>query len=283
MAVAAGSPQPRPSQCETCRQSEGCPLADLRWLDSRRTCPMSGSCHYEADGHTIRWSAPRSGHPATVVQPAAQPAHTHAGSLLRSYGARAKIATRFHARPSRPAAGVIAPSASACRLKCRLSGSTARQPHGKHRTLARLARHRHIAPHHARKLASDCKAEARAAEVLSSRGIGLAEFLEQLGLAEACATEILRGRGIGLAELLEQLGLLLRRHADAGVGDGELDKATAIAHLACRKLDLARFGELARIAQEIEQIKTCPTYSSFPPSPTSRDRSEKMRQLAMHQ
>src|SRR5215470_4118171 len=228
MAVAAGSPQPRPSQCETCRQSEGCPLADLRWLDSRRTCPMSGSCHYEADGHTIRWSAPRSGHPATVVQPAAQPAHTHAGSLLRSYGARAKIATRFHARPSRPAAGVIAPSASACRLKCRLSGSTARQPHGKHRTLARLARHRHIAPHHARKLASDCK-------------------------AEACATEILRGRGIGLAELLEQLGLLLRRHADAGVGDGELDKATAIAHLACRKLDLARFGELARIAEEIEK------------------------------
>src|SRR5258708_5515543 len=29
--------------------------------------------------------------------------------------------------------------------------------------------------------------------------------------------------------------------------------ATAIAHLACRKLDLARFGELARIAEEIEK------------------------------
>jgi len=41
--------------------------------------------------------------------------------------------------------------------------------------------------------------------------------------AEACATEILRGRGIGLAEFLEQLGLLLRSHADAGIGDGELD------------------------------------------------------------
>src|SRR5262249_7329254 len=52
---------------------------------------------------------------------------------------------------------------------------------------------------------------------------------------------------------LEQLRLLLRCHADARVGDGELDEVAAIAHLACRKLDLARFGELARIAEEIEQ------------------------------
>jgi hypothetical protein len=50
------------------------------------------------------------------------------------------------------------------------------------------------------------------------------------------ASELLRGRGIGLAELFEQLGLLLRCHADAGVGDGELDEVAAIAHLACRKL-----------------------------------------------
>jgi hypothetical protein len=56
-----------------------------------------------------------------------------------------------------------------------------------------------------------------------------------------------------LGEFLEQLSLLLRRHADAGVGDGELDEATAVAHLACRKLDLARFGEFARIAKEVEQ------------------------------
>ena len=43
------------------------------------------------------------------------------------------------------------------------------------------------------------------------------------------------------------------RHADAGVGDRELDKSAAIAHLACRKLDLAFLGELAGIAQEVEQ------------------------------
>src|SRR5262249_42370517 len=94
--------------------------------------------------------------------------------------------------------------------------------------LARFARHGHVAAHHARELARDGKTEPGAAEVLC-------------------------GRGIGLAELLEQLSLLLRGHADAGVGDSELDEAAAIAHLACRKLDLARFGELARIAQQVEQ------------------------------
>src|SRR5262249_2326760 len=98
----------------------------------------------------------------------------------------------------------------------------------KHRTLARLARHRYVTSHHARELAGDGKSEPRTAEAL-------------------------RRRGIGLAELLEKLCLLLRCHADAGVGDGELDEAAAIAHLACRKLDLARFCELARIAEEVEQ------------------------------
>ena len=38
-----------------------------------------------------------------------------------------------------------------------------------------------------------------------------------------------------------------------GIGDGELDEAAAIAHLAGRKLDLAHFGELAGIAEEVEQ------------------------------
>jgi|SRR6516164_3500712 len=70
------------------------------------------------------------------------------------------------------------------------------------------------------------------------------------------AAEALSSRGIGLAELLEQLRLLLRGQADAGVGDGKLDEAAAIAHLACRKLDLARSGELAGIAEEIEQEST---------------------------
>src|SRR5262245_3765159 len=102
-----------------------------------------------------------------------------------------------------------------------------RQAHREHRTLARLARHRHVAAHHARKLARDGKAKPRSAELLRSRGIGLGEFFEQL-----C--------------------LLLRRHANASIRDGELEKAAAIAHLACRKLDLARFGELAGIAQKVE-------------------------------
>src|SRR5262249_22657030 len=105
---------------------------------------------------------------------------------------------------------------------------TDRQTHYKHRTFAQFARRRHIATHHARELAGDGKAKTSAAEAL-------------------------RGRGIGLAELLEQLCLLFRRHADAGVGDGELDEVAAIAHLACRKVALARFGELAGIAEEIEQ------------------------------
>jgi hypothetical protein len=109
-----------------------------------------------------------------------------------------------------------------------LSASTARKAHREHRAFARLARHGHVAAHHARELAGDCEAKTRTSELLS-------------------------GRGIGLAELLEQLCLLLRRHADAGVGDSELDEAAAIAHHARRKLNLARFGELAGIAQKIEQ------------------------------
>src|SRR5262249_15900746 len=90
------------------------------------------------------------------------------------------------------------------------------------------ARHAHVAAHHARELAREGKAEPRAAEALS-------------------------GCGIGLAELLEQLSLLLRSHANAGVGDGELDEAAAIAHLARLQLDLTLFGELAGIAKEVEQ------------------------------
>src|SRR5215470_11003335 len=41
--------------------------------------------------------------------------------------------------------------------------------------------------------------------------------------------------------------------ADPGVGDGELDEAAAIAHFACRKLDLASLSELAGITEEIKQ------------------------------
>src|SRR5262245_26972300 len=117
-------------------------------------------------------------------------------------------------------------SAAFCSLW--LSVGVCGQAHGEHRAFARLARHGHVATHHAREPAGEGETESGAAEVLS-------------------------GRGIGLAELLEQLCLLLRGHADAGFGDGELDEIAAIAHLACHKLHLARFGELAGIAQKVEQ------------------------------
>src|SRR6516162_9300558 len=103
-----------------------------------------------------------------------------------------------------------------------------RQAHRERRALARLARHRHVAAHHARELAGDGKAEARAAEALS-------------------------GRGVGLAELLEQLSLLLRSHANAGVSDRELDPVATVGDPASPQPDLAFLGELAGIAQQVEQ------------------------------
>src|SRR5262249_1904945 len=78
-----------------------------------------------------------------------------------------------------------------------------RQAHDEHRTFAWLARHGHVAAHHARELAGDGKPEPGAAELL-------------------------RSCGVGLAELLEQLCLLLRCHADAGVGDCELDPVATV-------------------------------------------------------
>src|SRR5262249_27956659 len=104
----------------------------------------------------------------------------------------------------------------------------ARQAHRKHRTFAQLARHGHVASHHARELAGDGKAEPRAAEAL-------------------------RGRGVSLAELVEQLCLLLRSHANASVSDGELNPATSVGDPTRLQLDLTLFGELAGIAQQIEQ------------------------------
>src|SRR5262252_7976400 len=103
-----------------------------------------------------------------------------------------------------------------------------RQAHDEHRTFARLARHGHVAAHHARELAREGKAEPRAAEALS-------------------------GRGIGLGELLEQLRLLLRGHANTGVSDRELDPVATVGDPARPQPDLAFLGELAGIAQQIEQ------------------------------
>src|SRR5262249_7708930 len=81
------------------------------------------------------------------------------------------------------------------RIVCALAGSwrlALRQAHGEHRAFALLARHGHVTAHHARELAGD-------------------------GEAETGAAEAPRSRGIGLAELLEQLCLLLRCHANAGI------------------------------------------------------------------
>src|SRR5215471_12650996 len=107
-------------------------------------------------------------------------------------------------------------------------GFAPRQAHREDRSFTRLARHCHVAAHHARELAGDGKAEPRAGEAL-------------------------RGRGISLAELLEQLCLLLRRHANAGVGDRELDPVATVGDPTCPQPDLAFLGKLAGIAEEIEQ------------------------------
>src|SRR5262245_35218358 len=73
----------------------------------------------------------------------------------------------------------------------RLCVLASRQAHREHRPFARLARHRHVAAHHARELAGDGKAEPGPA------------------VAARC-------QGICLGEILEQFRLLLRSHADPG-------------------------------------------------------------------
>jgi len=102
------------------------------------------------------------------------------------------------------------------------------QAHREHRTLAQLARHSHIAAHHARELASNGKAKPRAAIAA-------------------------RGQRIGLGEILGQFRLLLGGQADAGVRDGKLDPVASVRHLAHAQGNLALLRELTGVAQEIEQ------------------------------
>ena len=52
----------------------------------------------------------------------------------------------------------------------------ARQAHCKHRTFAWLARHGHVATHHARELAGDGKSQPRSAVAACGQGIGLGEM-----------------------------------------------------------------------------------------------------------
>ena len=74
-----------------------------------------------------------------------------------------------------------------------------RQAHGEHRAFARLAHHYHVAAHH--------PGEAR------GRWPGPAR----------CHRNAAPSSTLALGELLKQLGLLLGRHADAGIGDGQLN------------------------------------------------------------
>src|SRR5262249_61201300 len=96
------------------------------------------------------------------------------------------------------------------------------------RALTWLPRHRPAAPHHARELARDGEAEPSSAILPCGRGIGLGEFLEQLGLLLGC-------------------------HADAGVGYRDLDPVAPIDHLFDAQLDFALLCKLAGIAQQVEQ------------------------------
>src|SRR5262249_20901301 len=62
---------------------------------------------------------------------------------------------------------------------------------------------------------------------------------------------------------------LLRRHANAAIGNRKLDPVASLRHLAHPQSDLALLGELAGIAQEIEQYLT--------PAASGRDKVVRMR------
>ena len=72
--------------------------------------------------------------------------------------------------------------------------------------------------------------------------------------AQAGATVFARRGGRSLGKLLEKLAHLLRRHADAGVGDRKRDPVTAVL-LSLMRIDAdgAAFGELVGVAHEVQQ------------------------------
>src|SRR5262249_35207098 len=105
--------------------------------------------------------------------------------------------------------------------------SAARQAHGEHRALARLAPNRHVATHHAREPAGDGKPEPRAAEAL-------------------------RGRGISLTELLEQPCLLLGGHADAGTASSIQSRPSAT--LRARSVTLPCFVNLHALLRSEQDL-----------------------------
>jgi hypothetical protein len=109
-------------------------------------------------------------------------------------------------------------------LQPRLCSHVAGQAHREHRALARLARHRHVAAHHARELPRERKAES--------------------GSAVAS-----RGQGVRLGEILEQFRLLFCREADAAIRDGKLDPVASVGE---RRLDDP--GILARLDLFLQRV-----------------------------
>src|SRR5262249_2548704 len=198
--------------------------------------------------------APRSTSPA-FSPPRPPPRSTPPSIRLRERRRRAAVARsrRWSANCCGPCSRVgstkicqrwssasCAPRSNACRAAeveheqaadavCGSVRRAAGQAHRKHRTLARLARHRHVAAHHARELAREGKAEPRPA------------------VAARC-------QGIGLDEVLEQFCLLLRRHADAAIRDRKLDPVAAVRHLAHAQGDLAFFRELTGVLSRLSRI-----------------------------
>jgi hypothetical protein len=91
--------------------------------------------------------------------------------------------------------------------------------------------------------------------------VKIATLIDELardGEAEASAAKSLRRRGVGLGELLKQLRLLLRRHADASIGNGKLDHVASIGHPNTRGVPLGHCGTGSYPHSGLDQQKAPP-------------------------
>ena len=104
-----------------------------------------------------------------------------------------------------------------------------RQAHREDRAFARLARHRHVTAHHARELPREGKAEPRSAVAPRGQGIGLGEVLEQSSPAASAV-----------------MPMPVSATANS-------TQSRPSATLRTRSATSPCFGELAGIAQQIEQ------------------------------
>src|SRR5262249_32637434 len=149
-------------------------------------------------------------------------------------GSKAPIAS-----PTRPSANIrsspkedadarVAPASSSLRRRLR-SISHHRQTDCKRRSTANLALHRNVAAHHLAKPFADRE-------------------------PEACSTVFPRRRCIRLRKFLEQLAHLLRRHANAGIGDSDRNPIAAV-FLSMPRVNGngAALRKFVGVAHEIEQ------------------------------